>query len=1641
MVMMATVSRAQVPVVTKTECYCLNNSTTSTNGQYLDTIIIAATPGQVWRLLTTNNSKFYHPASLPPPAAPIPYLNNTNIPETNLGISGIYRIAGKRVSGQPWSVQVKNMNTNQVIDVTNSQSCSYPNFVITGDEDVCRNSVSPESYSIPGPGSTYNNLTWFISGGFSGVLPLLPATGQTSINVMWGPTAGRYSMGVSGVNLSYGGQALGCSFNLTRPIDVEDIKAFTTIRGDAGNCIGSSEIYRIDAPISQLSDPIIWKIDNISGASFASTVMQSGINRNQRTITWPSTAGEYNLIVSGNFILLNGPGNLDDNSCPFADTMRIKIVNEATPSLACQNLVNLSMNPSCELYFAASQFLEAQLFSDTSYDIIIKDLSTNTIIPTGTLGYGYIGKTLEIRVIHECSGNSCWGYAKVEDKSIPVIQCPADATINCIDINNLALTGFPVMPLDIIRTPVLNQINTWTVTGFDRCSDVTMSFIDVATPSCTGPYSSVITRTWRITDNSGNSSSCIQTISVRAASLADVIFPTNWDDVTGPNPSLVACGPWPKVPYVQNGVIQSDSVPSPDYTGRPIGILCLKAHITYSDRKILICNNNAATYKLYRKWTVLDHCTGKDTSLTQLIAVMDNQPPAVTCPADITDQPGRGPITPAARIMTKPYQCNADWNVLPPIVINDCSSTSWIIEFLIADSQGLPPVNGVYTSRSGAIEVTGVYPNYVLKNIPTGRTWVRYTITDACGNFSYCFTEIDVIDNQPPVPVCDRNSVVAVSTGTGNGQGIGIAGVLTFDDGSHDNCGITCMKVRRMDNPVTWESLPCDNKLTFTCADVNKTIMVELGVWDAGGAFNSCMVEAKVQDNIFPVLTIPANATANCYENFTDLTRFGRATVTDNCVATIDTVRLDSLNECGLGTISRRFTATDTYGNKTTKVQVITVGNNRKLTDNDISWPGTLNLNAACMNDVSPDKLNSKPFAFRNIECAKIAMTHEDLVFNFADNVCVKILRKWTVIDWCQKDPNVPGSGEWSRTQLIMLNNTDAPTITKGCLPSDLTVTQVGVCQANVRVTAVATDLCTAPENLIWSYTIDENNDGSLEVSNGTSKTIDRNFPYGTHKITWSVLDGCRNISNCTNIFTLRDDKKPTPICITELVTVIMPSNGEVAIWASEFIKDATDNCSTKSQITAAFSVNKRDISRIIRCTDLAGLSSKEFSYDVYVIDSVGNSDYCTVRLRVQSNSTPCKSPISMKGSVYSENNEMVQNVGVQLKSEQIEFPKSAMTGSDGKWNITGLKADMDYSIYPGKNDNPLNGVSTLDLVMIQRHILGVSELDSPFKLIAADVNNSQKVTAADIVELRKLILGIQTEFKNNTSWRFVDVAHQFADMKNPFPYIENISMNKAGHDVTGLDFIAVKVGDVNSSARKNANSGIETGIRNVIKLETEYIHAKKGDIVSVSINSEDLQQMTGVQMTLGIDNSVTELISVQSDAMNLTNENLGLRNLSEGLIHLSWNDHQPVQIKNELMTLTFRMMKEVKDKSLVKLENAYLNPEVYTKEGNDVNVSVLTLQPSTKNAAQSDQFELFQNVPNPFNASTIIGFNLPQADEVTMKIFDVTGKLIYQTKAEFSKGYNTFNIDANALNLNGVLYYQIETDTDSATRKMIVIK
>lgn len=124
----------------------------------------------------------------------------------------------------------------------------------------------------------------------------------------------------------------------------------------------------------------------------------------------------------------------------------------------------------------------------------------------------------------------------------------------------------------------------------------------------------------------------------------------------------------------------------------------------------------------------------------------------------------------------------------------------------------------------------------------------------------------------------------------------------------------------------------------------------------------------------------------------------------------------------------------------------------------------------------------------------------------------------------------------------------------------------------------------------------------------------------------------------------------------------------------------------------------------------------------------------------------------------------------------------------------------------PSKDFDPLNGVTTFDMLLISRHILGIELLDSPYKLIAADVNQDGQVTLLDIITIRRLILGITDELPNGKSWRFIPVNYEFPNPANPFQedfpeYIVTPAIFNSFPVESAFQFIGIKIGDVNFSA------------------------------------------------------------------------------------------------------------------------------------------------------------------------------------------------------------------------------------------------
>jgi len=116
------------------------------------------------------------------------------------------------------------------------------------------------------------------------------------------------------------------------------------------------------------------------------------------------------------------------------------------------------------------------------------------------------------------------------------------------------------------------------------------------------------------------------------------------------------------------------------------------------------------------------------------------------------------------------------------------------------------------------------------------------------------------------------------------------------------------------------------------------------------------------------------------------------------------------------------------------------------------------------------------------------------------------------------------------------------------------------------------------------------------------------------------------------------------------------------------------------------------------------------------------------------------------------------------------------MTDEDGEYLSASNLMNTSYSVSAYKNDDHRNGVSTLDILLIQRHILSIQPLTSPYQYISADANNDKIISAADLVDIRKIVLEIVSEFPSNNSWRFADAA-QALTTSNAFEFDEVIDI------------------------------------------------------------------------------------------------------------------------------------------------------------------------------------------------------------------------------------------------------------------------
>ncbi len=631
--------------------------------------------------------------------------------------------------------------------------------------------------------------------------------------------------------------------------------------------------------------------------------------------------------------------------------------------------------------------------------------------------------------------------------------------------------------------------------------------------------------------------------------------------------------------------------------------------------------------------------------------------------------------------------------------------------------------------------------------------------------------------------------------------------------------------------------------------------------------------------------------------------------------------------------------------------------------------------------------------------------------------------------------------GNFVYRQIIKVIDINAPSVEVASYDSfcggETPTANAANCTANVAINFSVSDACTPLEELQVSHQLKAFNTvasedlfGTLEQISDGQFRIAGNYPLqnnglaAQHTFILTVTDGCGNTALIEIPFEVKDCKAPIVVCNMGLSTT-MPVDGILTFDATDFDAGTLDFCTGRDAILLTFADPMRypdSTARTFRCerneVGVVGVT-------LWAMDQAGNVSSCETFININpfaENSCSGENIASIAGLVSTEDNKRIENVAVNLSGNETDME---MTNTNGEFAFSNLLIGYDYTVKPIKDTNPLNGVSTFDLLLINKHILDIEPLNSPYKMIAADVNRSGTITTFDMILIRRVILNYDQRFQQNTSWRFVPTHYDFPDPTNPWleNFPEQMSINDFDQSEEAANFIAIKIGDVNGTSAPNDSESIESRMQeSLTTLNATVEKTEAADLFRIKLSMDELDLVEGFQFSLIYANEL-ELLTVESN--ELTNKNW---NKEGNEVNFSW-----VKTKAALteIVLVFRSnASSINWEKILQLNRSNISAEVY-KSGE---IETLELQVETLNELPA----IAASSPNPFHLQTQIPIRLSESSKVIVNIQNVAGQVVYQKQQHCEAGVYSLGIDRRELPSAGIYFCTITIGNFSATQKII---
>ncbi len=373
--------------------------------------------------------------------------------------------------------------------------------------------------------------------------------------------------------------------------------------------------------------------------------------------------------------------------------------------------------------------------------------------------------------------------------------------------------------------------------------------------------------------------------------------------------------------------------------------------------------------------------------------------------------------------------------------------------------------------------------------------------------------------------------------------------------------------------------------------------------------------------------------------------------------------------------------------------------------------------------------------------------------------------------------------------------------------------------------------------------------------------------------------------------------------------------------------------------------------------------------------------------------------------------------------------------------------------VYPSKNDNPLNGVTTFDLVLISKHILGIEPLVSPYKIIAADATGTGSVTTFDIVELRKLILGIYGQPGSPWpyhSYRFVNKALQLPANPLPLPLSSQtvqVSIPPLGAVAA---FYGIKVGDVNNTALGANFLSNDDRTETTAPIGFVVQAGKKGEIIRIPVFAQEAIDCNGWQIGIGYDPLQWKLTNVVWTSQMGEMPEQFWHQLSPGNLRLLGYNGMGDLVRLPKGTPLFYLEGELlQAASTISIwlddKVADFTSETYGTSGDrgvfalrSASESQMVQPPSANTIPPKDAWSV-DIYPNPAGKAFRIQLMAPAGGAGSIKFFNPLGQLVTEHSVGLAAGENIFT-SANLPMLQAG-QYMVKIDTPWGQKSLRLVK